>query len=279
MSLIEYTLEGKINKVDDAIKRLKAFEPEEGYIVCDSGGKDSTVVYTLAKMAGVKHESVYNVTSVDPPELVRFLKEKHPDTRFQHSHYADGKVKTMWTLIKDNKCLPTQTIRYCCAALKEAEHKGRLCVTGVRWAEGVRRRKNQGMVKVFGRKKSDDLIMNDDNDEARRTVEHCYRTQKTLVNPIVDWEDEDVWEFIKAANIPYCELYDCGYKRLGCIGCPMATTARKKMDFERYPKYKENYLRAIEKLPRKKQETAEEMLEWWISGKAATQDTEDETLF
>lgn len=40
MSLIEYTLDGKIDKVQQAIERLKAFEPEDGYIVADSGGKD-----------------------------------------------------------------------------------------------------------------------------------------------------------------------------------------------------------------------------------------------
>ena len=60
MALIDYNLFGKIDKVQMAIDRLKAFEPEDGYIVADSGGKDSTCIVTLAQMAGVKHECVYN---------------------------------------------------------------------------------------------------------------------------------------------------------------------------------------------------------------------------
>ena len=88
--------------------------------------------------------------------------------------------------------------------------------------------------------------MNDDNDEARRAVEHCYRTQKTMVNPIVDWTDDDVWNFLNSNNIPHCCLYDEGFKRLGCIGCPMSGKKNMERDFERWPKYKEMYIRAFE---------------------------------
>ena len=228
MSLIYYTIEGKRNKVNEAIERLRAFEPDDGYVVADSGGKDSTCVYALAKMAGVKHESVYNVTSVDPPELIRFLKKHHPDTRFQHGHYPDGKVKTMFTEIVKKKMLPLRTVRFCCSELKEQENKGRLVVTGVRWAESVNRKRNQGLVNIMAKKKQDRIIYNDENDEARRMVEHCFRTQKTLINPIIDWEEEDVWEFIKTEHLPYCELYDCGWKRLGCLFCPMSTVQERE---------------------------------------------------
>lgn len=74
--------------------------------------------------------------------------------------------------------------------------------------------------------------------------------------------DEDVWEFIKTYNIPYCDLYDKGYKRLGCIGCPMNTTAEAEL--ERYPKYKQNYIRAFDRML----EMFEEKPENWTDGKA-----------
>ena len=65
------------------------------------------------------------------------------------------------------------------------------------------------------------MTLNLDNAPERCTVEQCYRTSKTLVNPIIDWTDEDVWEFIKGEGVPYCHLYDEGCKRLGCVGCPL----------------------------------------------------------
>ena len=234
MSLIENTLEGRINKVDMAIKRLKAFEPEEGYRLCFSGGKDSICIKRIADLAGVKYHAVYNITSVDPPELVRFIKST-PDVEMEQPRYKDGTPCTMWNLIPKMGIPPTMRARYCCAKLKEASGKGKLNITGVRWAESSRRRAKQSLVSIPGKA----LIHNNDNDEARRMVENCYRTSKTLINPIIDWKDEDVWEFIKIERIPYCGLYECGYKRLGCIGCPMATADEQQRGLERYPKYKD----------------------------------------
>ena len=96
--------------------------------------------------------------------------------------------------------------------------------------------------------KHGDVIMNDDNDENRRMVEQCYRTRKTMVNPIVDWTDEDVWWFLNRYNIPHCRLYDEGFERLGCIGCPLSGSRNMIRDFERWPKYKELYIRAFQRM-------------------------------
>lgn len=79
--LIEKDLFGTVrDKVKIAQERLKAFEPSEGYYVADSGGKDSACVLALCKMAGVRFDSHYNITTVDPPELVKFVREAHPET-------------------------------------------------------------------------------------------------------------------------------------------------------------------------------------------------------
>lgn len=114
--------------------------------------------------------------------------------------------------------------------------------------------------------------MNDDNDISRRMVEQCYRTHKTLVNPIVDWTDEQVWYFLqKIAQVEVCSLYSEGFKRLGCIGCPMASKTRS-LEFQRWPKYKQLYLNAfnrmlIERDKRGKHtewKTPEEVFDWWL---------------
>ena len=118
------------HKVEMAIQRLKVFEPPDGYYVAFSGGKDSQCVYHLCKMAGVKFDAHYAMTSVDPPELIWFIRKHYPDVEFTRQHYDDGKPEhyykdgrpkpiTMWSLIADHTLPPTRKARYCCAALKE----------------------------------------------------------------------------------------------------------------------------------------------------------------
>lgn len=276
--------------VQRSIDRLKAFEPEEGYFVAFSGGKDSQCIYHLCEMAGVKFDAHYSVTSVDPPELVRFIKNKYPQVAREIPHDKDGKPVTMWNLIERKLMPPTRIVRYCCTNMKECEGKGRVTVTGVRWAESASRRANQGMVVVPSKSKklkkqfeqagaefvtgrSGGIVLNDDNDAARRMVEQCYRTHKTLVNPIVDWTDEEVWRFLRdVAKVESCELYAEGFERLGCIGCPMAKLKGRMREFERWPKYKELYLKAFERMLKQRRQrqlptewrTAEEVFDWWM---------------
>lgn len=147
-------------KVNKSIERLRAFEPPEGYYLAFSGGKDSVVCKALLDMSGCKYDATYHVTTVDPPELVRFIKEQHPDVKREVPRYAEdyknpklaGKPITMWNLIPEKLIPPTRLVRYCCAKLKESGGDGRLTVTGVRWAESHTRRANQGLVTLPSKK-------------------------------------------------------------------------------------------------------------------------------
>lgn len=136
-------------KIEVSIQRLQAFCPEEGYYLAFSGGKDSVVCKRLLEMSGCKFDSHYRVTSVDPPELVRFIKDVHGDVARDIPHYSDGSPVTMWNLIVKKKMPPLRTTRYCCEHLKEGGGDGRMTVTGVRWAESKNRQQNQGIVTVY----------------------------------------------------------------------------------------------------------------------------------
>lgn len=267
MSLVEYTLFGKVDKVQTAIDRLKSFEPPDGYFLAFSGGKDSQCVYHLCEMAGVKFDAHYAVTSVDPPELLRFMKRQYPDVIWDYHYWHDGRKKTMWNVIATHRIPPTRQVRYCCAELKETGGKGRVVVTGVRWAESVKRKEMHGVVEirttakklhkqasggdsvVKKTKKNDAIVFMDDNGTARNMVEQCYAKKRTTVNPIIDWDEDDVWEFLNdVAKVPHCELYDEGFTRLGCIGCPLQGRDGMIRDFERWPRYKMKYIKAFDRM-------------------------------
>lgn len=180
--LIQSDLMGNIvNKVKIAIDRMRAFEPPEGYYLAFSGGKDSVTLKALADMAGVKYDAHYNVTTVDPPELTRFIKIVHPDVVWELPKM------TMRQLIIREQTPPTRIMRYCCKELKESEGKGRATLTGVRWAESTNRRNKQGLVSIIGKNArqtaenldadyreigSKSMVFNLDNAATRRTVEH-----------------------------------------------------------------------------------------------------------
>lgn len=151
-------------KEKDAIERLKAFEPKDGdpYYLCYSGGKDSDCIRILAQLAGVRHEVHHNLTTVDAPETMQYIKSI-PGVIIDKARYDDGTPKTMWNLIPKKKIPPTRLVRWCCSELKESGGKGRLLITGVRWSESQNRRDNQGGITVIGKPKDTQRFLESQN--------------------------------------------------------------------------------------------------------------------
>lgn len=269
--LLLFDLEPKIKR---AIENLKLFEEmalkmnPEGYYLSFSGGKDSQVIYHLAQMAGVRFKAHYHITTVDPPELVRFVRDTYPDVERERPR------TNMWNLIVKKQFPPTRKIRYCCSELKEHGGEGSFVITGVRWAESESRKKWD--LAQIQKKDSKIILLNNDNHEKRRLLENCATKGKYILNPIIDWTLEEVWCFLHRYVQTYCTLYDCGFSRLGCIGCPMTSVRKRKWELQRYPKYKRLYLKTFERMlqertlrqeenyPRWK--SAEEVYEWWLFG-------------
>ncbi len=240
-----------MDKVETAIARLRNFEPPEGYYLAFSGGKDSVVLLDLAKRAGVRFDAHYNNTTIDPPELVQFIKT-FKDVCMEHPPL------TMAELIV-KRGLPRRQARYCCEELKERGGSGRIVLTGgIRWQESAKRRR-------------------------RGMVETCYKdTTKRFVHPIIDWtatvskagkKGGDVWEYIENYKIEYCSLYNEGEKRLGCVLCPM--TRNISYQLEHYPKTVEAIKRAALRFWERqtpgsqKFSTFNEMWEWWLDRDAS----------
>lgn len=172
----------------------------------------------------------------------------------------------MWNLIPKKKMPPTRIARYCCQYLKEDGGEGRDKITGVRWDESNRRKQSRSGLEVVNNKREHEKLDPDNMDEDM--VRYCMQSKGFILNPIIDWTTDEVWEFIHRFNIPYCKLYDEGWARLGCIGCPMSTN--KKRELERYPKIKQAYIRAFGKMLKNFDEvkgtwnTAEDVYNWWV---------------
>lgn len=266
MALQENTMFGEKDKVRIAIERIQSFEyaakqlHENGYYVAISGGKDSSTIQQLCIISGVKCEFVHNHTTVDHPETVKFMhKEKE---RIQKLGYkfsisypknSKGERISMWSEIA-KKGFPTRITRWCCELFKEHGGENRFVITGIRWAES-NKRKSRGIYETFSRKKENRVILNNDNDIKRKLTENCIKQGKMLLNPIIDWEDDDIWEFIKRYDLPYNPLYDKGHRRVGCIGCPCRNNYN---ELESNPALKKMYFNAGKKFLEQRVENGKE---------------------
>lgn len=249
MALEQLNFEGK-NKIEVAIMRLQEFMPLEGYHLAFSGGKDSIVIYDLAKKAGVMFDAHYNITGIDPPELVYFIRDHYRSITYEKP------LENIWHLV-ERKGLPRRNARFCCEFLKEHSGAGRIVVTGIRWQESWRRKR-------------------------RAMVETCrWVVAKSFLHPIIDWTTTEVWEYIHKEQLLYCSLYDEGFHRLGCVLCPMTTAAQAQRDKSRWPKIAQAWFRACERYygqgrdSCKRWDSAEEMFEWWLTRKGVTSEIDD----
>jgi phosphoadenosine phosphosulfate reductase len=256
-------------RLTTAIERIKTFEPSDGYYVAFSGGKDSIAVAEITKMSGAKFELWHAHTTLDTPEVVRFIRTEYPQCNIVKPELS------IWKLMIKKGFPPTHKIRYCCDKLKEPGGKGRTVITGVRWAEGTRRKKLRGIMEVERRSGEKRIIYrNVDNDNARKMIESCTRFRKHVLNPIVDWTDDEVWEFIRQRNLKWPTPYDTGYTRVGCIGCPMKSAKKRWIDFARYPTYKIVFIQTFQKIIDQRRgtdrellnwKTGEELFDWWMT--------------
>ena len=244
-----------------AEKLAFAYDSENGFYLAFSGGKDSQCLYHVAKLAGVKFKAHMNLTSVDPPEVIHFVKSQYSDVELIKPK------KSIFQAAIDMGILPTKRVRWCCKEFKESAGAGKVTLIGIRHAESSRRAARQEVeisekkysgdlegLEVYrkarnaqkrGRKPKNNREVTIVNADGERTL-GCIRGQESLlISPIIEWTDDDVWNFLNTIGVAHCELYEQGWHRIGCIGCPMSPAKQKIIENKRWPHVKQNWIKSI----------------------------------
>ena len=260
-------IQHSVELIRKAEKIALMYDSDNGYFNTFSGGKDSQALFHIVKMSGVKFKTYMSLTSVDPGDVIRFVKTEYPSVIRQKPKMS------IFQKAVEMGILPTMRVRWCCAEFKESAGAGKVTLIGIRKEESARRAKRhevevsskkfsgnldefeQWSVEEIGRKQKrkskrkineDEFSVNTDNE-----VRCINGKDSILISPIFDWTEKDVWYFLNnIIKAPHCKLYDEGYTRLGCILCPMSQPKQKRMEMQRFPHVKRNWIEAIKKIRR-----------------------------
>lgn len=260
-SILQSKIETSITTIQRAAKLAQNYTGKP-LVVAFSGGKDSQTVYHLTEAAGVEFEAVYSATTIDPPEVVRFIKQRYPMVRFHVPKMS------FWRLVEYTRMLPNRHMRYCCSILKEQTLPGRVTLTGVRREESAKRAKRQ-ILDINKKPRQFDEFERDDKIDVQ-----CFGNgkEKITVNPILDWTETDVWQYLNnVVNVTHCELYDQGRHRVGCLFCPMKRRREIVEDMQRYPHQFNRLKKTVAKIAETSKifpNDPQSFLEWWLSDKS-----------
>lgn len=209
-------LDKKIKRSIRLLQHLGDTEVELSY----SGGKDSDVILSLAKMAGINYRAIYKNTTIDPPGTVAHCKANCVE--------IVKPVHTFFELIQQ-KGFPSRFNRFCCSTLKEYKILDN-AIYGIRRQESTKRAKlykEPIACRIFGSKKN----------------------HVNVFLPLLEWTNEDIRDFITHFGIQCHPLYYdengkfCVNRRLGCMACPLASDNGLSY-FKKYPKLVKCWIRS-----------------------------------
>ena len=90
-----------------------------------------------------------------------------------------------------------------CCRIRKVEPLGRALAGNKAWITGQRRAQSSTRAELH--------VQEDDAAHAM-----------TKFNPLADWSEQDVWDYIRANDVPYNALHDQGYPSIGCEPCTRA---------------------------------------------------------
>lgn len=209
-------------KIDQSIRFLQTFSNNYGGVIelGYSGGKDSDVILQLAREAGINIRPIYKCTTIDQPGTIKHAQEMGVEIVMPKQTFAQ---------LVAIKGMPNRKRRFCCDVLKEYKIMDKVII-GVRREESAKRAeryKEPTTCRIYG--------------------EGC-KTEQIL--PILEWTTIDVAEFLQDRNIKCAPIYydEQGIfhpeRRLGCLGCPLASRGHRIAELITYPGIVKLYIKA-----------------------------------
>lgn len=231
-------------KIAYSQRRIREFyEHFHGQVyVAFSGGKDSTAMLHLVRELYPKVKAVFHDTGLEYPEIREFVKEfdnvmwtrpampfteilkkygypvinkeqaqyiweyrntnseKLKKIRWKGDRLGKNKIQKRWRFLRN---APFQISHKCCHHMKLKPAARIEKNYGLRPYVGVLADESQGRFKK--------ALM--------RPACNVFDGKRPSSEPLLIWRESDVWDYIREREIPYCKIYDMGYKRTGCMFC------------------------------------------------------------
>ncbi len=184
-------------KVDRSLTLIEAAHREfgDGLVVANSLGKDSSVVWHLAKRISPKIRGFIITTRFKPPETKQFMKQETSRCPELKVFRNDEKIPDKLYATDPDQCCEILKVKPIRQAIKEMEVS--CWVTGLRCTEGRTRTDFKEI-----EQRDADLIK---------------------LNPILILYEREVWQYLALNNVPVNPLYAKGYRSLGCWPCTKIT--------------------------------------------------------
>lgn len=118
----------------------------------------------------------------------------HPNAQAVDAYVAENGLNAFYDSIE---------MRRSCCGIRKVEPLGRALAGNKAWITGQRRAQSSTRA---------DLSI--EEDDAAHGM--------TKFNPLADWSEDDVWQYIRDNKVPYNALHDQGFPSIGCAPCTRA---------------------------------------------------------
>ena len=205
--------------IDSAAAQLKGKTPQEvltwalgNYenisLASSFGAEDVTLIDMIAKIKPDAHVFTLDTgrLNAETYEVIAKVQQKYPQLQLRIMFPQAEAVEQMVSAKGINLFYDSVENRKQCCFIRKVEPLGRATKGLDAWITGLRRDQTA-------------------NRSTMETVELDGDRNIAKINPLIDWSNEQVWEYIHANEVPYNALHDQNFPSIGCAPCTRAIEA------------------------------------------------------